>query len=293
MVTRAADRLEEAIGAARVVLTQRLGPVDVEVLHSTNNVVVRGAGMIAKVSTDLDSLGREHRWAGQLAALAGSALIPVSEPVAVGPFGVLLLPVLDRITEHTDVERASAVALAHSVWTPGGHVSTLDDRLAPAEELAGSAMVAAAAGSRTAQLLMETIEAGRVDLGSSVDDVAAGVGKQRRGGAEVVILHGEPHAGNCLSHDGKATLIDFEAVCRGPLVWDAAFFPDEAVRDVWPGIDRAFLARTRLIVSAVVATYCWHHVATADDPDGGMRWHAEHHSRIIERAVCRGGGADD
>lgn len=69
----------------------------------------------------------------------------------------------------------------------------------------------------------------------------------------IEVLHGEPHDRNFLHAAGRLVLIDFEASCRGPVEWDAAFFPDDVAADVWPGVDVGLVQRLRTVISATVS----------------------------------------
>lgn len=91
-------------------------------------------------------------------------------------------------------------------------------------------------------------------------------------------LHGEPHLGNVLSTAAGPRWIDFEASCTGPLEWDLASVPADAVA-LFPAVDRQLLALLRPLNSARVATWCW---ARAELP--AMRSHAEHHLEVVRRA---------
>ena len=94
-------------------------------------------------------------------------------------------------------------------------------------------------------------------------------------------LHGDD--GNSLSSGERTVVIDFEAACWGPIEWDAAFFPDDAVMEVWPNIDRRMLAEVRTVVSATVSIYCWRNLAVRG-PDEIMMSHAQHHlARVLAR----------
>ena len=88
-----------------------------------------------------------------------------------------------------------------------------------------------------------------------------------RRGAEQ-LLHGEPHPGNLLSTQDGPLFIDFETCCRGPVEFDLAHAP-EAVAEHYPGIDRALLRTSRMLMLAMVTTWRW----DADDrlPDGRRR----------------------
>jgi Phosphotransferase enzyme family len=92
-------------------------------------------------------------------------------------------------------------------------------------------------------------------------------------------LHGEPHLGNVVATPGGLRWVDLEDVCVGPLEWDLAFLPEEAVT-VFTGIDIELLGLLRILNSACVATWCW----LRADIDG-MLWHANHHLERVKTAL--------
>jgi Ser/Thr protein kinase RdoA (MazF antagonist) len=69
-------------------------------------------------------------------------------------------------------------------------------------------------------------------------------------------LHGEPHEGNVAWAKSRPVFIDFEAACFGPLEWDLAYLPDEAMA-AFPTRDDELLAVLRIAVSFCVAAWCW------------------------------------
>jgi thiamine kinase-like enzyme len=93
-------------------------------------------------------------------------------------------------------------------------------------------------------------------------------------------LHGEPHDGNLLVTKDGLRWIDLEAACVGPLEWDLAFLPEEAV-EVFRDVDRELLRLLRALNSARVATWCW---ARADFEE--MRRHGEFHLEQVRRATA-------
>ncbi len=72
--------------------------------------------------------------------------------------------------------------------------------------------------------------------------------------------------------------IDLEGVCVGPLEWDLAFLPEEAV-SVFPAADPELLGLLRTLNSAWVATWCW--LRSEFDE---MRRHGEYHLEQVRRA---------
>ena len=69
-------------------------------------------------------------------------------------------------------------------------------------------------------------------------------------------IHGEPHQGNILATSHGPVLIDFEAVCIGPIEWDLGCAPPGLV-DAVPGVDADAVGVARHLNSVRVATWCW------------------------------------
>jgi hypothetical protein len=91
-------------------------------------------------------------------------------------------------------------------------------------------------------------------------------------------LHGEAHDRNVLATPNGLRWIDSEGVCLGPLEWDLAFLPSDAVK-AFPSVDLALLEMLRTLNSARVATWCWAGYEFVE-----LRWHAEHHLEEVRRA---------
>lgn len=87
----------------------------------------------------------------------------------------------------------------------------------------------------------------------------------------VQALHGEPHSANVLDTSDGLRWIDLEGVCTGPLEWDLAFLPDEAI-SAFPTADTGLLTLLSTLNSARVATWCWARWEFEE-----MRWHARFH----------------
>lgn len=87
-------------------------------------------------------------------------------------------------------------------------------------------------------------------------------------------LHGEPHDTNYLATAEGICWLDFESVCRGPLEWDLAFLPEEAL-SAFSGFHEELLALLRVVNAARLATWCW----VARVPD--MRRYGEHQLDLV------------
>jgi Ser/Thr protein kinase RdoA (MazF antagonist) len=94
-------------------------------------------------------------------------------------------------------------------------------------------------------------------------------------------LHGEPHGANLLVTSEGLRWIDLEDVCIGPLEWDLAFLPDDAL-GVFRRVDNELLGLLRVLNDARVATWCW---VRADLED--MRRQGEFHLEQVRRATRR------
>jgi Ser/Thr protein kinase RdoA (MazF antagonist) len=68
-------------------------------------------------------------------------------------------------------------------------------------------------------------------------------------------LHGEPHDGNVIWTDAGPLLLDFEASCTGPLEWDLAYLPKDALA-AFPEPNDATVECLRSAVSFCVAAWC-------------------------------------
>lgn len=97
--------------------------------------------------------------------------------------------------------------------------------------------------------------------------------------AQTQPLHGDLHLGNVIIAAGGPVLIDFEAVCNGPLEWDLASMPAGVVEAAGP-VDNELLVLLRLLNSARVATWCW---SLADHET--MRALGEHHLAVVRAAA--------
>ena len=95
------------------------------------------------------------------------------------------------------------------------------------------------------------------------------------------VLHGDPWlGGNLVNTTNGPRLIDFEAVCRGPLEWDLSSI---AIDDI-DGVDADLLGVCRALRSFTVAAWCWAQPGRAPDVDDAARWHL-HRLLLDLRAV--------
>jgi thiamine kinase-like enzyme len=80
-------------------------------------------------------------------------------------------------------------------------------------------------------------------------------------------IHGDPHFGNLLVSDTGPGWIDFEGACLGPVEWDLASLPEEALTTYAGHVDRDLLTTFRDLRSIGVVVWCWMNPA----PDATLR----------------------
>lgn len=258
----ASDALEAAVAAADSALAD-LGDVsDRVVLHASNSVVVGSKRLVAKVTRNATTAQREYVLSRHAEENQAPALAPISSPITIGNFTIVVWPRVDSATAVDRAEAARTLRAVHNAWQDfEGLLPTLADRIGVANQVVTSGLLTAVLDSESVQRL--------------TDAVIAGIDIARNDQAERV-LHCEPHDSNFLRDQNRAVAIDFEAACLGSLEWDAAYFPHEVVDDVWPDADRALVDQFRTVLSATVSIYCWRHLAVRG-PDEFMLTHAEHH----------------
>jgi Ser/Thr protein kinase RdoA (MazF antagonist) len=242
-------------------------------LQETNNTVVwlRPEPVVAKVATRPDAMAGvrlEHAIASELVGLGAeiAAPVPGTSPSTHRSTGyvVTLWEHLTTVpgTEPSGAELAASLqgfhrALARThVELPSFRVSLSRAR----EALDDDARMAALPDNERRFL-------------RSVN--ADGMAKLDRHHIEPHRLHGEPHEGNRLATAAGLRWIDFESCCVGPLEWDLAFLPPDALT-AFPEVDLELFALLRLLNSARVATWC---LAQARFPE--MRRHGEVHLALV------------
>jgi hypothetical protein len=261
MTMVASDSADAAIAAAREVLSGICDASNAVVMHATNNVVVGAGDFVAKVTLNEVVAEREYRLARRAASLGAPVFAPVTPPVTVGGFTVVVWPRGEQPEGVPRREAALSLAIVQQAWRDFEcGMPTLAGRLDDAKRLVRSGDLVGVLDAGSITRLAEVIDNG-------IDAV----------GDEVTVIHGEPHDGNFVRDpSSRLVVIDLEAACRGPVEWDAAFFPGEIVADVWPSLDSDLLTILRRVVSATVSAYCWRHIAVRGE-DSGMRSHAQHH----------------
>jgi len=268
----------ELTAASRVAAELGFVSQDPVVLQRTNNFVVwlRPHEIIAKVgkSPERDAgLIREHDVAAALTARGA----PVGPPVpGIGPTrdvdtGLLVtlwerLP-NDPVINVDPVDIGGTLQHLHEGLTRyQGEVPSFREKLTETRAVLADdqRVIALPEGDRS--MLRTTFDRLRTDLDAFRDYTEQP-------------LHGEPHSANLLATLGGLRWIDLEGVCTGPLEWDLAFLPDEAIA-VFPAVNSELLGLLRILNSARVATWCW-----AGWEFEEMRWHAEHHLAQVRAAV--------
>jgi hypothetical protein len=235
------------------------------VLHATNNVVVSAGDFVAKVITNNAVAHREYLLAQHASSVGAPAFTPVMPPATLDDFTIVVWP--RGAIADTASRRDAAVALrsVQQAWRGFDiRLPTLVGRLGEAIGLLRSGELDRVLDLRSASQLAEIISEGIKAVGD-----------------RLTIIHGEPHDGNFVLHADQLVVIDFEAVCLGPIEWDAAFFPDDVAAEAWPESSTGLLAQLRAVVSATVSVYCWRHLAVRGE-DAEMRSHAQSH---LDRAI--------
>jgi hypothetical protein len=265
VLSPASHSVDAAIAAAREVLARLCDVSNLVVLHDTNNVVVGTGAFVAKVTTNNAVAERERLLADHASAMGAPAFASVAPPAISRGFSILVWPQGARPSTVSRRDAALALRSVQRAWSRCGiALPTLAGRLEEARTLLRSGELDPVLDRHWATALDELIGQGI----EAICDRSA-------------IIHGEPHDGNFVLQGSRLMVIDFEAVCLGPIEWDAAFFPDEVVAEVWPESDAGLLAQLRAVVSATVSTYCWRHLAVRGDHTE-LRSHAEAH---LARAI--------
>lgn len=247
------------------------------ILQETNNTVVwlRPHPIIAKVGKWAHSekaLLREHAVATTLAAEDAPIAPPLAgtEPRRDAETGFLVT--LWQRLEHDRKYEAAPKELGNSLRRFHEGLARYEGEL-PSFRLGLSLARAALADEERMRALAPD---DRAMLGAAFDrlleEVEARAFVDQR-------LHGEPHDGNLLATPSGLRWIDLEAVCVGPLEWDLAFLPGEAVAS-FPEADLELLRLLRTLNSARVASWCWLRAEVAE-----MRKHGEHHLEQVRLAT--------
>jgi Ser/Thr protein kinase RdoA (MazF antagonist) len=94
-------------------------------------------------------------------------------------------------------------------------------------------------------------------------------------------LHGEPHSDNVIWTLTGPVLVDFEAVCLGPVEWDLGFLPEQA-HEAFLDRDEDLIASLREAISFCVAAWCWAQRGRAPEIDEAADFHLDVLRRTAE-----------
>jgi molybdopterin-guanine dinucleotide biosynthesis protein A len=245
-----------------------------KILQDWNDTIVRlrPAPIVARVRTSwsegdaLETYQRELAVAAHAAKRGAPIVAPTIDP-APGPYRVdgLVVTLWDYVEELPgDVppdESGRALRALHDAIADYPHtLPSLWERLERSQEIADDATACSALR-----------EDDRRFLAYRLRDLRARFRQLRLPERP---LHGGAHESNVLRTPAGPRWIDFDTVCRGPLEWDLAHLPDEAVR-AFPEADAAALELGRQLVSAEVAVSCWHTYGRAPEVDDAAHFHLE------------------
>jgi hypothetical protein len=247
-----------------------------EVIQETHNTVVwlRPHPVIAKVATRRDDavdLVREHRVVSALDRLGAGVAPPAPgvAPIRHSPSGYVVT--FWRRLDHDPHADAPAALVGDSLADLHVALSRCEVELPSFR-----AGLQRARRALSNDGLMRALDApDRAFLRSAFDSLMAELDRRHFATQN---LHGEPHDGNRLLTPDGLRWIDFEAACRGPLEWDLAFISDDACA-AFAHADLELLALLRTLNRARVATWCW---LRAQFPE--MRWHGQHHLRVVRNS---------
>jgi len=265
-----------ASAASRVAAKHGYSAEDPVVLQEANNTVVwlRPHAIIAKVGKwrhSVETLLREHAVAVALAAGGASIAPPLAgvEPTHDHETGFLVT--LWTRLDHDPEREVAPTDVGTSLRRLHDDLARFQGELPSFQVSLGLARAALADDQLMASLPTDD----RQMLRAAFDRIRAEVDAYSYGEQP---LHGEPHRGNLLATPTGLRWIDLEGVCVGPLEWDLAFLPEEAV-SVFPVADLELLRLLRTLNSARVATWCW--LRSEFDE---MRRHGEYHLEQVRRA---------
>ncbi|MGH3608442.1 MAG: phosphotransferase, partial [Pseudonocardiaceae bacterium] len=226
------------------------------VLKDWNNTIIRlaPAGIVAKVGTShfpdarLESLDREVAVAAHLAE-RGAPVVPPTRVVPPGPhlwrkLKLTLWEYVEPLAGATPSAAALAAAIkrVHEALTDfEGVLPDFTRELDDASRLLQPDRSPALAPADRRFLL------------ELVNDIAAALPTLK---GDWRPLHGSPHDANWHPSADGPLLLDFETACCGPLEWDLAALPDDALTR-FPAADRELIVTMRRMRSVCVAAKCW------------------------------------
>jgi hypothetical protein len=234
-------------------------------------------GLVAKASTSLlegrgpAALALELRLGRRLAARGAPIAAPAPHPIA-GPHDVsgVVLTIWRYVAagpKPQDADRmlGEAVRRFHAALAGvASRLPSLTDRIERASRLLQDPTLTPSLTAADRALSRRAHERLTPLVGSLGDATA---------------LHAEPHDGNIVWRPDGPVLIDFEAACRGPVEWDLAYLPPDAL-DAFPGRDDEAVAKLRAGVSFSVAAWC----RAASDPTPAVTEAAAIHWNALRRS---------
>jgi hypothetical protein len=226
------------------------------VVKDWNNTIIRlaPAGIVAKVGTShfrdaqLESLDREVAVAAHLAE-RGAPVVPPTRVVPPGPHRWRELKLtLWQYVEPLPGARPSAAAMAEAI-------TRVHEALADFEGVLPDFTLELDDASRLLQPdhSPALATADRRFLSRVVNDIHVALATLK---GDWRPLHGSPHDANWHPSADGLLLLDFETACCGPLEWDLAALPDDALT-FFPNADRELIVTMRRMRSVSVAAKCW------------------------------------
>jgi Ser/Thr protein kinase RdoA (MazF antagonist) len=262
-----------AVAAARNILERHgLAIEGAETLHESNNVVLllRTAGIVVKVARsdankdELELTTATHLLAAGVPCIRPAKNMPAHAHIADG-YGVTFWEYFDGAsTESPDRNRSlelirrlhdglnslRGMRLPEFADTLNDCIGSLEREVEPMQGLA----------NEDRELMARTLGKLKVELNEADTDWG--------------IIHGDCRPQNLLwDRAGNAAWADFEAVCRGPILWDyVSFFgpEDDILRP-----HAKILGTLKAITHACVATWCWRKTNRSAKDQEAAEYHLE------------------
>ncbi|MBV9165116.1 MAG: aminoglycoside phosphotransferase family protein [Solirubrobacterales bacterium] len=246
------------------------------ILRDWNNTIIRlaPAEIVAKVATShfrearLESLDREVAVAAHLAA-RGAPVVPPTQGIPPGPhrwqnLELTLWQYIEPAPGSTPpaAQMAAALKIVHQALADfEGTLPAFTLELSDAKRLL----------QPHRSLALKPAE--RRFLSGVANEIQAALATVKRAWRP---LHGSPHDANWLPSADGFLLLDFESACRGPVEWDLAALPDDALA-FFSAADRGLITTMRRMRSVCVAAKCW--VAPGRAPE--LREAAHVHLKLL------------